>query len=259
LYSKSLVKLNADHTLIVGKDACGGTDKPAIVTWQGVPVQPPIDFQNGELYGKSYSDMVKAQGGTLTGGNLDDVTETNSAKNYPLKQYVDAYKNYATVISFDFSIQGNHLPDGSGGYSQNAWGGNEITQGSCQACYGGVPPLSLIGNPTPNIIYLNPQNGQKEVTLSGQVNGHGLLIVDGTLNISGGFNWYGLVIATGGLKFTGQGGEGKNITGAVMAGEIVDVTVFMNGSIAIIYCSAVTNYLRDLTTAIMISWREIRN
>jgi hypothetical protein len=80
------------------------------------------------------------------------------------------------------------------------------------------------------------------------------------VDITGGFNWYGVIIASGGVKFSGVGGEGKNITGAVMAGEtgvIVDINVM--GSIAIIYCSAVQSYLDDLTTVQMIAWREIKN
>jgi hypothetical protein len=185
---------------------------------------------------------------------LEYVTERSSTQNYPLVLYIDAYKNYKTLPEYtDASIQGSTIG--------NLWGGDQI---SLQPEIDGVPQrIQLLGNPDPNVIYLNPPvnpgNGIKEVSLQ-NVQGHGLLLIDGSVNISGGFNWYGVVIASGGVKFTGQGGEGKNITGAVMAGEtgvVVDINV--TGSIAILYCSAVTNYLNNLTTAIMISWREIRN
>jgi hypothetical protein len=86
-----------------------------------------------------------------------------------------------------------------------------------------------------------------------------LLLVNGALSIEGGFNWYGLIIATGGVKFTGSGGQDKNITGAVMAGEtgvLVDTTI--TGAVNLLYCSYVTNYLRDLPSAIMLSWKEIK-
>jgi len=245
LYSKSLVTINGNQTFIDGNDACsacGACDKPAIVT-----TVPDINFQNGNLNGNGMLTPVTDASG------LANVTERSSTRNYPLIAYIKAYKNYATYVSTDASIQGSKIG--------NLWGGNEI---SPQPEIDGVPQrIQLLGDPEPNVIYLDPPinsgNGIKEVSLQ-NIQGHGLLLIDGSSNISSGFNWYGLIIASGGVKFTGKGGEGKNITGAVMAGEtgvVVDVDV--TGSMAILYCSAVTNYLNNLTTAIMISWREIRN
>ena len=242
LYSKSLVTINGNQTFINGNDACGGYDKPAIVT-----TVPDINFQNGNLNGNGMLTPVTDASG------LANVTERSSTRNYPLIAYINAYKNYATYVSTDASIQGSKIG--------NLWGGNEI---SPQPEIDGVPQrIQLLGDPEPNVIYLDPPinsgNGIKEVSLQ-NIQGHGLLLIDGSSNISSGFNWYGIIIASGGVKFTGKGGEGKNITGAVMAGEtgvVVDVDV--TGSMAILYCSAITNYLNNLTTAIMISWREIRN
>jgi hypothetical protein len=243
LYSKSLVTVNGNKTFINGNDACGGYDRPAIIT-----TVPDINFKNGNLSGNGMPTPVTDPSG------LGYVTERSSTQDYPLVLYINAYKNYKTLPEYtDASIQGSTIG--------NLWGGEQIR---LQPEIDGVPQrIQLLGNPDPNVIYLNPPvnpgNGIKEVSLQ-NVQGHGLLLIDGSVNISGGFNWYGVVIASGGVKFTGQGGEGKNITGAVMAGETgggVDINV--TGSIAILYCSAVTNYLDDLTTAIMISWREIRN
>ena len=243
LYSKSLVTMNGNKTYIDGNDACGGYDKPAIIT-----TVPDITFQNGNLNGNGLATPVTDSSG------LGLVTERSSTQNYPLLAYINAYKNYATLPQItDASIQGSHIG--------NLWGGDDI---QLQDEIDGVPQRNLLlGDPEPNVIYLNPPvnpgNGIKEVTLQ-NVTGHGLLLIDGSANISGGFNWYGLIIASGGVKFTGVGGEGRNITGAIMAGETgVTVDVNVTGSVSILYCSAVTNYLQDLTTAIMISWREIRN
>ena len=244
LYSKSLVTINGNQTFINGNDACsacGACDKPAIVT-----TVPDINFQNGNLNGNGMLTPVTDASG------LANVTERSSTRNYPLIAYIKAYKNYATYVSTDASIQGSKIG--------NLWGGNEI---SPQPEIDGVPQrIQLLGDPEPNVIYLDPPinsgNGIKEVSLQ-NIQGHGLLLIDGSSNISSGFNWYGLIIASGGVKFTGQSAEEENITGAVMAGEtgvVVDIDV--TGSIAILYCSAVTNYLKNLTTAIMISWREIR-
>ena len=243
LYSKSLVTVNGNKTSIFGNDACGGTDKPSIVT-----TMPDIDFRNGYLTGNGLVTPVTDSSG------LGLVTKRSSTQDYPLVAYINAYKNYVTLPEItDDTIQGSHIGDG--------WGGDDI---QLQEEIDGVPQrILLLGDPEPNVIYLNPPinagTGKKSVSLQ-NVSGHGLLLIDGSAEISGGFNWYGVIIASGGVKFTGVGGEGKNITGAVMAGEtgvVVDVDV--TGSIAILYCSAVTNYLNDLTTAIMISWREIRN
>ena len=243
LYSKSQVSVNGNQTTIIGNDACGTDNKPAIVT-----TVPTINFQNGNLYGNGLPSPVTDSAG------VSSVTETSSSKNYPLVQYINAYKNYANVVSTDANIQGSHVGD--------AWGANQITT---NPDIDGVPQkITLNGDPTPNVIYLdppvNPATGVKDVTLSGDVKGHGLLLVNGNVDISGAFNWYGVIIASGGVKFSGVGGQSKNITGGVMAGEtgvIVDINV--TGSIAIIYCSAVKDYLDDLTTVRMIAWREVKN
>ncbi len=243
LYSKSMVTVNGAQTFINGNDGCGGTDKPAIIT-----TQPSIDFKNGDLGGNGIAHVT-------TFDRVPLVTDMGSSLDYPLQQYVNAYKDYATTTPAeitDQNIQGSTLG--------NAWGAGEIIITPAKDGY--PQPIQLSASAgEPNVIYLNPpvnQNGTKEVGLQ-NVSGHGLLLIDGTANISGGFNWYGLIIATGGLKFTGVGGADKNITGAVMAGETgVKIEVDVMGSVAILYCSGVTNYLRDLSTAIMISWREIK-
>ena len=238
LYSKSLVTINGNQTFINGNDACGSNNKPAIVT-----TVPNINFQNGNLTGKGILTPVTDPSG------LGDVTERGSTENYPLVTYINAYKNYATYVSTDASIQGSSIG--------NLWGRDEI---SPQPAIDGAPQrIQLLGDPEPNVIYLNPPvnpgNGIKEVTLTG-VGGHGLLLIDGSADISGGFNWYGLIIATGGIKFTGQGGDAKNITGEVMVGESgIVVDSRLSGSVAIRYCSAAKNHF---STVIMISWREIR-
>jgi hypothetical protein len=251
LYSKSLVTVNGNQTTIFGNDTCGVHNKPAIVT-----TMPTIDFKNGNLYGNGLPSPVTGSTG------VPSVTEMSSSKNYPLVQYINAYKNYANIVSTDANIQGSQLPGELGNKGPDKWGANQITS---NPDIDNVPQkITLIGDPTPNVIYLDPPanqtTGVKEVSLSGDVRGHGLLLINGNVDITGGFNWYGVIIASGGVKFSGVGGQGKNITGAVMAGEtgvIVDINV--TGSIAIIYCSAVQSYLDDLTTVQMIAWREIKN
>jgi len=244
LYAKAHVTVNSKKTVIDGNDPCGGQDRPSIITFGSATV----DFQNGNLYGNGMGPVTDD-----SDLKYSSVTNLGSSLNFPLSQYVSSFKDYATNVSTDGTIPGSRIG--------NSWGADEINA---------VPPvdgvaqrIQLIGEPDVNVIYLDPPINQstlrKEVSLTGQVSGHGLLLVNGALNIEGGFNWYGLIIATGGVKFTGSGGQDKNITGVVMAGEtgvIVDTTV--TGAVNILYCSYVTNYLLDLPTAIMLSWREIK-
>ena len=245
LYAKAHVGVNSNKTTIDGNDPCGGQDRPSIITFGSATV----DFQNGNLYGNGMGPVTDA-----SDVKYGSVTEIGSTQNYPLQQYVNAFKDYATRDPYtDGTIPGSKIG--------NDWGADDLNI---------IPPvdgvaqrIQLYGDPEVNVIYLdapmNAATGKKEVSLTGQVSGHGLLLVNGALSIEGGFNWYGLIIATGGLKFTGSGGQDKNITGAVMAGEtgvVVDTTV--TGAVNLLYCSYVTNYLRDMPTAIMVSWREIK-
>ena len=244
LYSKAHVTVNSNKTTIDGNDPCGGTDRPSIITWNTATV----DFQNGNLYGNGLGPITNA-----SDINYDAVTEIGSTKNYPLQQYVEAFKNYATDTSTDGTLPGSRIG--------NSWGADDLN--ITPPIDGVAQRIQLYGDPEVNVIYLDPPANEatmkKEVSLTGQVSGHGLLLVNGALSIEGGFNWYGPIIATGGVKFTGKGGEDKNITGGIMAGEtgvIVDTTV--TGAVNILYCSSVTSYLSDLPSAIMLSWREIR-
>lgn len=263
LYSKSQVTVNGDKTTIFGNDACGVYNKLAIVTTKPEidpeTGKPAINFKNGKLYGNGLRSPV------INPTDLKLVTEMGSLKDYPLVQYVNAYKNHANILSIDANIEGPRLPpsllEPTREPSPENWGARQITITTNPDT--GVSRTTLIGDPTPNVIYLDPPvnqaTGVKEVSLSGDVKGHGLLLINGNVDITGGFNWYGVIIASGGVKFSGVGSKGKNITGGVMAGETgVIVDINFTGSVELIYCSAVKDYLDDLTTVQMIAWREVK-
>jgi hypothetical protein len=262
LYSKSPVKVNGSNTTINGNDACGGSNKPGIITriendkgdLVNLDLNESINFQNGQLFGNGISEPVTGKSEVTA---VEAVTEINSFQDYSLQGYIDFYKSVATYVSADASIQGDAKvlsSDGEYMTVNKLLGSNDIKIDKKNP----IQPVQLKQNAEPNVIYLNPPvtNQKKEVTLTG-VEGHGLLLIDGSANLSGGFVWYGLIIASGGIKFTGQGGGGKNITGAVMVGESgSDLDSELLGSTAIYYCSTATNHL---STVRMISWREIRN
>ena len=52
-------------------------------------------------------------------------------------------------------------------------------------------------------------------TVSGQIEGSGVLVIDGNVHISGQLTWYGLVIVLGDLQMTGGGSE-IHIFGSIM-------------------------------------------
>ena len=106
-----------------------------------------------------------------------------------------------------------------------------------------------------SIVYFN-MNGTNTLKLTGGTTGAGILLVDGNLEINGGFKWYGLVIVTGSVDYTG-GGE-KNVTGGVMSGESATVEVDVGGNAGIIYCSSVSNSLKNKVSPYRVTrWRDV--
>jgi len=104
-----------------------------------------------------------------------------------------------------------------------------------------------------NIVHFN-----NDTHLSGQMQGCGLLLVDGDLEVTGGFEWRGIVIATGIIKFTGVGGNDKRVTGGMISGAGVDATVDVKigGSTVIRYCSSVQEEIAKNLPWRFLSWRD---
>ena len=68
---------------------------------------------------------------------------------------------------------------------------------------------------------------QGDATING-VQGQGILLVDGTLDIQGGFQWFGVTIVRGSLKTSGGGSTDAHFWGATM---VQDSTVVGNNTI----------------------------
>jgi hypothetical protein len=103
--------------------------------------------------------------------------------------------------------------------------------------------VTVYSNPSdpPNVNGLSISNGT----------GYGLLLVEGDLTLSGGFSWNGLILATGTITLSGGGGD-KNIMGAIMGQQIVDI----NGGVNITHSSCeVRNALKNQPLQV-ISWRD---
>jgi hypothetical protein len=114
-------------------------------------------------------------------------------------------------------------------------------------------PLTYTGSM--NIVYFNLQ-GTQRLTLAGDSHGAGILLVEGNLEINGGFTWYGVILATGAVEYTGGGR--KNVTGGIIAGENATTETDIDEHAGIIYCSAVSDALKDIIPPLKITrWREI--
>lgn len=107
-----------------------------------------------------------------------------------------------------------------------------------------------------NIVYINTNS--TFVRLSGGTSGCGILLVDGILNIEGGFHWNGVVLVTGSISFTGGGGDGKNVTGAVLSGGMVSADL-VGGNANIVYCSQGINMQTNNLPLVTLRWTEVFN
>ena len=85
-----------------------------------------------------------------------------------------------------------------------------------------------------------------------KIQGSGVLVVDGDLNMQGGFQWDGIVLVTGTAIFAGGGGV-VNIRGTIMANSSATVS----GSIDIRYdsCKIEEAIVDQIPT--MISWKQV--
>jgi hypothetical protein len=101
-------------------------------------------------------------------------------------------------------------------------------------------------------VYSNPSDPPNLDGLSiSSGTSYGLLLVEGDLTMGGGFRWNGLVLATGTITLNGGGGS-KNIMGAIMGQQIVNI----NGNVNITHSSCeIRNALKNQPLQV-ISWRD---
>ena len=96
------------------------------------------------------------------------------------------------------------------------------------------PPGTPTNTPVPQFYY---SPGDLHLTANNTL-GYGILIVDGDVDFNGGVYFEGIIIARGTFNFTGGGGNGINIRGAIIAGDsIADTTSDLGGSIDVQYNS----------------------
>jgi hypothetical protein len=222
LYSERPVHIHGSSSYINGNDGCGTTNKPGIMTTAAI------------------TTPVTESGNPSINGSPPKVTQTSIPPpiNLPLKEMLGYLKGDAT---FEYSYNENQTLTG---YS-DSWGTPTSSDTTVPITYTG--PL--------NIIHFNMQETQT-LKLTGDSHGAGILLVEGNLEINGGFTWYGVILATGAVEYTGSGQ--KNVTGGIMAGENATIQISIDENSGIIYCSAVSNKLKDIVPPLKITrWREI--
>ncbi|MDY6989207.1 MAG: pilus assembly PilX N-terminal domain-containing protein [Thermodesulfobacteriota bacterium] len=220
LYGEATTTVHGDKTNINGTDACGGTDKPGIVTTEA-------------------SGSVTTNGDphiTGAGGSEPDIVYDGTDSD--IEEIVNSFKESA-----DFSYEvdsATHTVDTTPGPGQG-WG-DPIPGPSLE------DPYSCTSN---HVVHYD--TGGTYVRLQDGVSGCGVLLIEGDLEVEGSFSWYGLVAVTGSVLFGGPGD--RNITGSVMAGGsvVLDVT---GGSTNIVYCSSAITAQSQKLPLSLLSWKE---
>jgi hypothetical protein len=222
LYSERPVHIRGSSAYVNGNDLCGTENKPGIKTT--AVATPPITESGNPSINGSPPRVTQASSPTPT--------------SLPLKEMLGYLKGDAHLT---YAYNENQTLTG---YS-DSWG--TPTSGDSTA------PITYTG--PMNIVYFNLR-GTQTLKLAGDSHGAGILLVEGNLEVNGEFTWYGVILVTGAVGYTG-GGQ-KKVTGGVMAGGNAEIGIDIDGGTSIIYCSDVSNKLKEIVPPLKITrWREI--
>jgi PilX N-terminal len=222
LYSEKPVYIRGGSTYIEGDDRCGTANKPGVATMTSII--PPIT----------------ESGNPSISGSPPRSTQTSlpAPTSLPLKEMLDYLKDDA---DFKYGYNGDQTLTG---YS-DSWG--------TPTCGDRTAPVTYTG--PMNVVYFNLQ-GTHTLKLTGDSRGAGILLIEGNLEINGGFTWYGVILVTGAVRYTG-GGQ-KNVTGGVIAAGNAATGIDIDGNTSIIYCSGVSERLKEVVPPFKITrWREL--
>ena len=222
LYSEMPVHIHGSSIYINGNDGCGTKNKPGVITT--ATTTPPI-IESG-------SPSINGLPPKVT------LTSHPPPMSLPIQEMLDYLKGNA---NFKYSYSENQTLNG---YS-DSWGTPTNSDTTVPITYTG--PM--------NIVYFN-MNGDKTLILTGDSHGAGILLVEGNLEINGGLTWYGVILVTGAVEYTG-GGQ-RNVTGGIMVGKNSTIGTNIGENTDIIYCSAVSEKLKDIIPPLKTTrWREI--
>jgi len=166
--------------------------------------------------------LTQNGGPALTG---NPPTQTGTA-NLDLQSYVDSLKGGASItLTQDVSA-----------------GGNDTTGYGSSTNY-----VTVYSDAT--------QQADGELRLN-NVDGYGILLVKGNLQLAGNINWHGIIIATGVVTASGGGSNAKNIQGQVYSGasSLGDTTV--SGSVTIGYNSCDVKKALSSQPLKVVDWKQ---
>ena len=222
LYSGRPVHIQGSSTYIDGNDVCGTTNKPGVMTTT------------------TTNPSITELGNPSINGSPPQVTQASIP--LPVALSLGEMLGYLRgEADFKYRYDGNQTLSGY----FDSWG--------TPTSSGRNVPMTYAG--TMNIVYID-MKGTQTLKLAEGSHGAGILLVDGNLEISEGFAWYGVILVTGTVDYSG-GGQ-KNITGGIIAGGNATIKEDPGGNADILYCSAVSNKLKDIIPPLKITrWREI--
>jgi|GEM_PF-921270 len=88
------------------------------------------------------------------------------------------------------------------------------------------------------------------------VNGYGILLVDGDLELAGGFNWNGIILVTGAVKLNGGGNDPVNISGQLLSGTSTVTDISINGANNISYNSCNVKNATATAPLTVLNWKQ---
>ena len=222
LYSEMPIHLHGSSIYINGNDGCGKTNKPGVITT--ATTTPPI---------------IESSNPAINGAPPKVTLTSNPAPiKLPIKVMLDYLKGDA---NFKYHYHVNQTLDG---YSES-WGTPTSSSSTVPILYTGKM----------NIVYFD-MNGDKTLMLTGDSHGAGILLIEGNLEINGALRWYGVILVTGNVEC--KGNVQMNITGGIIVGKNAILESNSGGSAGIIYCSDVSDKLKEIIPPLkMIRWREV--
>jgi hypothetical protein len=200
----------------------------------------------GTLDSKQYDDVI-GKDGTATAPSIGEGTTVNK-KN--LREFVDGIRFAAdNTLSDPGDMSGNTAGD------ENCL----TTKTGENVCLGSLSH--------PKITYVKATT-DTALEITGNINGVGLLVVDGeNLTFKGNVNWVGVVVVLGSnVSFTDDGGgKEANIRGGLLVGEyggaMEGVDLKVNGNVKLTYsCEAlnlVNTTMRNNRKFSVISWQRM--
>jgi len=220
LYVEATTTVQGNGTYVIGTDACGGADKPGLVT--------TMDSESVIITGSPH----------ITGAGGDEPNIVYYGTDMDIETIVGTFKDSA---DFAYAVDSathteTTIPGPGDGWGNPAPGATLLDASSCSVS--NIVSYDTVGT---------------YVKLSGGISGCGILLIEGDLDIDGDFSWYGIVVVTGSVLLTGVGE--RNITGALIVGETA-VLGLTGGSTNLVYCSsAITSQAPDFPLRLL-SWKE---